>query len=358
MFGVVVGIPAFIIVFLAVNHYLTEWQLVGDRFAISALGACLGLCAYYSAKGIDIWLNEKKDNPEPFEASKPVPEAFGLIRQVFAETTFGPWSWNIKTVDTEETRILAVLHFKEIFGSGAVIPPTQAERIIMVQILVDPIPEAEQKPVPEGLPEDFKKITRIQINWKVDSPLGRFTVNRIIDDYTQAIKEALGLALAKKKEPKSPFEPPEWVIVLTVIAVMFAIFRGEQYEDYKKQVKEEARQREEQRQQAEADRQRQIAADKARREAEQREMEDKIRKYKEDQERKLREWQNQQSSPYTPPYTPYTPYTPPSTNPLNPSLDSPFRPRPNPFASPLIPQQTDQGSQSGPSWRGRYGGNN
>jgi len=366
MWGTLLGIPLGFVVFLATDHYVTQWDIVGDRFAIDALGVCLGLCAYFAVRGIDVWLNEKKDNPPPFEAAKTVPEVFGTIKELLSEATYGPWSWNIKTVDPDDTRIMGILKFTEMFGTGVLVPPTQAERMIKLQVLVDPIPEAEQKPQSYVLPDLPKLQTRIQLTWRVDSPMGRVSVNKIIDDTTYAIKETLGLVPGEKPQPKSPFEPPAWVVALTVLAFFFCFTRAEQYQEYKKRTEEERKARQEQIERERADRAeaaRKAAEEEAKRDAYNKEMADKFRQAQEEQRRKaqelLEEERRRQGGVYTPPYT--TPYTP-TPNPFAPQPDqggSYFAPKryTNPFTAPLSPGTSDQsdGTTSTP-WRSRYGG--
>lgn len=365
MWGVWLGIPLGFIVFLAVDHYVTQWDLVGDRFAVDALGASLGLCAYFAARGIDVWLNQKKDNPPPFEVAKPVPEVFGIIKQVLSEGSYGPFFWNLKTVDPDETRILAILNFTEMFGTGVLIPPTQAQRMMMLQILVDPIPEDEQKPQISILADSPKLQTRVQMNWRIDSPLGRVTVNKIMDDFTYGMKEALGVVAGEKPLPKSPFEPPVWVVCLTVLACFWCFNRAEQYQEYKKNVEVERKARQEQMERERAEREeaaRKAAEEQAKREAYNKEMEEKFKQAQEDQRRRaqelLEEERRRQGGFYTPPYT--TPYTP-TPNPFAPQPDqggSFFAPkRYNPFTTPLSPGTTDQGGgTTSPPWRSRYGG--
>lgn len=65
MWGILLGMPLAVIIFLATDHYVMQWDLVGDRFAVDALAACLGLCGYYVARGIDVFLNQKETTRRP-----------------------------------------------------------------------------------------------------------------------------------------------------------------------------------------------------------------------------------------------------------------------------------------------------
>lgn len=367
MWGILLGMPLAVIIFLATDHYVMQWDLVGDRFAVDALAACLGLCGYYVARGIDVFLNQKRDNPPPFDVGKPLPEVFGTIKQALSEGMYGPFSWNLKTVDPDETRILGILNFTEMFGTGVLIPPTQAQRRVVLQVLVDPIPEAEQTPMISILPDGEKRQTRVTFTWLVDSPLGRVSVNRLQDEMTHAIKVALGVAAGEKPKPKSPFEPPEWVAVLTFLAFLLCFTQAEKYEDYKKQAAEERKVRQEQLAKEQAEREeaaRKAAEEQAKRDAYNKEMEEKFKQAQEEQRRKADELLEQQRQQYNNQYSPYssTPYTP-SPNPFTPRLDQSDgffsnRKYTSPFTTPLSPGQSDQGGTTGTTpWRSRFGGN-
>lgn len=327
MFATVLGIPAAIFVFLATHHYLTQWDWVGDKVAIDALGVCLALCAYYLLRGLDIFLEQKKDNPEPFVVPKMVPEAFGSIKELFSESSYGPFFWGIKTVDSEASRLVAVLQFNELMGSGFIIPPIQARRLMMVQIVVEPVADSEQKPLYPDIPgNDEKALAQIKMNWRIDSPMNRHTVNMIMDETTATIKETLGLPVPNKPKPKSPFEPPGWLIVLTIVAVVFCNQRAEEYAAYKEKRAAELKEQQQIRQ----------------REQERREEADrKYREYQEEQRRKADELWRQQQQGIPSPYTP--------------------TPRVNPFAPQLTPTPTptDQiRGGSGTPWRSNFGGGN
>lgn len=331
MFAPVLGIPAAVIVFLATHHYLVEWDVIGDKAAIDALGACLGLCAYFLVRGLDIFLEQKKDNPEPFVAPKAVPDAFGNIKELFSESSYGPFFWGIKTVDPEANKLVAVLQFTELMGSGFMIPPIQAQRLMMVQIIVEPVAEAEQKPLYPHIPgNEEKAIAQIKMNWRIDSPLNRHTVNRIMDETTAAVRETVGLPVPTKPQPKSPFEPPGWLIALTIMAVLFCGQRAEDYSNLKLKQEEDRKQRQEQAQREQAKRD---------------ETERKYREYQEEQQRKAQElWKQQQQQGTASSYNSSpTPYTPPSVNPFAPQLTP-------------SPAPSDQNGTS--PWRFNGGGNN
>lgn len=303
MFAPVLGIPAAVIVFLATHHYLTQWDWVGDKVAIDALGVCLALCAYYLVRGLDIFLEQKKDNPEPFVAPKAVPDAFGEIKELLSESSYGPFFWGIKTVDPEANKLVAVLQFTELMGSGFMIPPIQAQRLMLIQVIVEPVAEGEQKALYPNIPgNEEKALAQINVNWRIDSPLNRHTVNRIMDETTAALRESVGLPAPNKPQPKSPFEPPGWLIALTIIAVLFCNQRAEEYAAIKVKRDAEIKERQEQAQREQQKRE---------------EAERKYREYQEEQRRKADDWwKQQQRSP-----SPYSPNpTPPSVNPFAPQL--------------------------------------
>lgn len=347
MWGMWLGIPLAVVAFLATDHYVTQWDLVGDRLAIDGLGVSLGLCLYFVARGIDVFLNEKRDNPPSFNAGKTVPEAFGAINQLLTEGMYGPFSWSVKVLDSDETRIVAVMKFTELLGTGIVVPPTQAQRLVMLQVLVDPIPEEEQKEMIPGLPDHGKYQSRIDLKWRVDSPFGRGSINKLQDDMTYGIKQALGLVATEKPKPKSPFEPPEWVLILVLLAIVNCVDQSQKYDQRKKDgiAQQQARQAEIDR--AEADRaeaNRKAAQEQAQRDAYRREMDEKYRQAQEAQQRGAEQLlqQQRQQSQYSAPYS--TPVLP-NNSPLS-----------NPFTQPLSPGSSN--TNSTPPWRSRFGGGN
>lgn len=360
MYGTIVGLPLAVIVFFAVDHYVMQWDVVGDRFAVDLLAACLGLCAYYASKGIDVVENQKRDNPPSFDVGKPLPEVLGEIKELLTEEMYGPFSWRLKTIDPDEARIVALLEFTEIFGTGVIVPPTQAKRLVMLQVLVEPIPEAEQTPMISALPDGEKRQSRVKLAWRVDSPMGRLSVNKLQDDFTRSIKEAVGVYSGEKPKSKSPFEPPEWLLVATFMALILCVNQTEKYDAYKKQAAEERKARQEQLQQERAQREeaeRKAAEEQAQRDAYNKQMQEKFQQDQEEQRRKADEllqqqrsqWSNDQSGLYTPNPNPFT---------RRPDQSDGFfsnRKSVNPFTTPLTPGASAPGSDTGATpWRSRY----
>lgn len=310
MYANVIGIPAAGLVFLAVNHYLTG--VVGDKLAVGILGTCLGLCAYFALRGVDIYLEQKKDNPPTFAVPKTLPDAFGGIKECLSESSYGPFFWGIKTVDAEAGKLVAVLQFSELMGSGFIIPPIQAQRLIMLTVLVESVPEAEPNPTANGA----AAATNVTMTWRIDSPFNRMTVNKIMDETTVGIKEALGLSVLDKPKPRSPFLPPTWLIVVTVIAALFCCQRAEEYTALKQKQEADLKAREEQ-----------LAAERAQRE----ETERKWRDFQEEQRRKADELWRRQNQSVPPAYSPYS---------LSPPSVPSYQPYTNPFAPQLTPAPT------------------
>lgn len=322
MWATLLGIPLSVVIFLATDHYLTEWDLVGSRLAIDALGVCLGLCAYYSSMGIDVYVNKKRDNPEPFEVPTDVPNAFGAAKQVITEGLYGPFAWSLKTTDTEESRLMATITFTETFGLGVVVPSTQTKRLVLLQVSFEPIEEAEQKPLIEAAPSFGNRQTKVRLNWYVDSPLGRVSVNKLQDEMTYELKKAMGAIVADPPKPKSPFEPPEWVFVLTLLALIFCFDEMNKYTDVKAKAAEQRKAQQEQydKEQAErAEAAQRAAQERAQRDAYNQEMQEKYRQAREDQRRRaeqlLEQQQQNQYQPYTPPLQ-NNPFTQPLRNPF------------------------------------------
>ncbi len=335
MYGTVLGIPLAIVVFLATNHYLMEWDLIGDRLAVTLVGAGLAICVYFVIRGIDTYLDKKRDNPEPFYTSAPIPPAFGAFKEIISEGSFGPFFWGLKTVDPDEGRLMGVLNFTELMGAGL-----QAKRLMMVQILFESVPEEQQKPLNPIVPDE-KGVTKIQINWLVDSPMNRFTVNKIIDEMTLDFKRSLGLAAAAKVQEKSPFEPPLWAMVFAGLAILYAVHRMDGYTHYKAEKAVEIKEQAERQQAADQERAqaRQRATDEqARRQAYDQEMADKYRAGQEEQRRKAQELLEQERGNF-------------GSNPQ--TTREMFRNRiHSPFAAPLTPGSSNTDNPA--PWRKPY----
>ena len=344
MWANVLGIPLFVVIFLATDHYLHELDFIGDRLAINALGVCLGLIGYFAAKGIDTIIYEKRDNPEPFTSDKTVPEVFGIIKESLSESSFGPFHWNLKTIDQEASRIVATFTFTEQLGTP--LTPMQATRLVMLQVLVDPIPDEEQKPSSDeeqkttvpGMPERAKPLTKIQMQWLIDSPLNRTTVNRIQDDSTKGLKVMLGLIPPDDNKKANPFAPPDWVVVLLVLAICFAAQRMDQYTAFKAQRAEQLKAAEQERVNRQAEQQaaqQKALQAQAEREAYSRQMEEKFLQGKLEQQRRaeeLRQQQLNQSPSYAPLYTPplqNNSFAPPLGTPSGSLIQSPFHLQPS-----------------------------
>ncbi len=312
MYANIIGIPAAGLVFLAVNHYLSP--VVGDRLAVGILAGCLGLCAYFAMRRVDIYLEQKKDNPPTFVVPKTLPNAFGGIKECLSESSYGPFFWGIKNVDAEAGKLVAVLQFSELMGTGFIIPPIQAQRLMMLTVLVESVPEADQKTAAAG----ETAATNVTMTWRIDSPYNRLTVNRIMDETTVGIKEALGLPSSDKPKPRSPFLPPTWLIVVTVLAALFCNQRAEEYAALKAKQEADLKAKQEQ-----------LAAERAKRE----EAESKWRQFQEEQRRKADEVWKRQNQSVPPAYSPY-------------SLSPPSVPSYQPYYNPFTPTQTPQPTPS------------
>lgn len=225
MFGTFLGIPLAIVAFLAVGHYLNESGLLVDKAGRAAVGAAVALVLYYLARGIDLWQNKKRDNPPPLLVPKTLPESLGTIKEVIAETNYGPFFWGVKTLDPDDNRIMATLSFTEMLGIGFDgSPPIQAVRQMLLQVVLEPVAEEEQKDVAGQFVGD-KGQTKIDLKWLIDSPCNRHTVNKIQDHVTREIKQSLGLFVPEKKKARGPFEPPEWVFWVAGLLLFYGVTR-------------------------------------------------------------------------------------------------------------------------------------
>lgn len=225
MYGTFLGIPIAIAAFLAITYYLNDTGLLKDNAGRSAVGAAVALLLYYLARGIDLWQNKKRDNPAPLYVPKSLPETFGGIREVITETNYGPFFWGVKTVDQDDNRLMGTLTFTEMLGIGFDgSPPIQATRQMMLQVLLEPVPEEEQKEV-AGQFAGEKGQTKIELKWLIDSPCNRHTVNKIQDHINREIKQSLGLWVPEKKKERGPFEPPDWVFWVVGLLLFYGVTR-------------------------------------------------------------------------------------------------------------------------------------
>lgn len=227
MYGLAVGLPAALFVALWIYHTVEAADMVHNHLASTIMGLSTGLFIYYMARGIDIWLERKKDNPEPFYTALDLPLAYGNIKRCLTEGSYGPFFWTLKTTDNDEGRIMGALSFTELMGPGFSGPPLQAKRLMMVQILFEPVPEEEQKPIPT-IPNE-KGRTKIDVKWLVDSPLNRYTVNKIIDEMTSDFKQNVYIETPAKREVKSAFEPPVWVLVVLALSWLYGLQQMDVY---------------------------------------------------------------------------------------------------------------------------------
>lgn len=134
----ILGFPLFIVIVVTVHHFLMP--LVGDRWYVTGLGASLGICMVYFLRGIDQWLDQKKDNPEPFDVPKPNNEAFAAVLEVLEHRHMGPNFWSIRKKDTEEMVIQGLFDFTEQYQMLGQ-QPIMMQRMMMLTISFESIPE-------------------------------------------------------------------------------------------------------------------------------------------------------------------------------------------------------------------------
>lgn len=211
-------------------------------------------------------------------------------------------------MDQEASRIIAVLNFTEQLGTP--FTPMQAQKLVMLQVLVDQVAEGEQKSLVESYPEAGKGIRTVKLQWLIDSPLNRNTVNPVQEGLKKTIKVVLGLAVPDEKRKIRPFEPPEWVFVLLLLAICIAVQRMDQYTDFKAQreLQRKEHQAEQARQKAERQETESKAAEaQAARDAYNRQMDERFRQGRTEQQRRANELlQEQQQNQYPPQNNPFT----------------------------------------------------
>jgi hypothetical protein len=181
MFGRFIGVPAGILVALG----LSSIPLLGP-----VLPVCVGLLVWWLLARIDAKRQDKLDYPDPIRSKDPVPVAFGKINELLRETQHRQAFWNIRTLDTDELRILASLKFVEVIdGMGK--PPDRLARLIMLEARLRPI-EGEST---------FQSETVLTYSVEMPAPSersftdmlhGRLECDRVIATTTAAIEECLG----------------------------------------------------------------------------------------------------------------------------------------------------------------------
>ncbi len=221
MNGTFIGIPGAVLTYLAINYYLKQWDMVGDPIAIAAVASSVAALVYFFARAIDVIENKARDNPKPFTSPQTMPECFGNIKELLSEASMGPNFWNIKTIDADQGRLTAFIRFSEIQGGGLA-PTFQISRLVLLDVTVSAIPEEEQVEAPKAVSYKAKGQSNIQLIWCVDSPVNRLKANELQTFTKGAIEEAVGLECYDKPKEKSPFMPPEWLLIIVVLSVFYA----------------------------------------------------------------------------------------------------------------------------------------
>jgi hypothetical protein len=221
MNGTFLGIPGAVLTYLAINYYLKQWDTVGDPIAISALAASVASLVYFFARALDVVENKERDNPKPFTSPQPLPECFGNIKELLGEASMGPYFWIIKTVDADQGRLTAFMKYSEVQGGGLA-PTLQISRLVLLDVVVSAIPEEEQVEAPKAVSYKSKGQSNIQLTWRVDSPVNRLKANELQRFTKGAIEEAVGLEWYDKPKEKSPFMPPQWLLIALLLSVIYA----------------------------------------------------------------------------------------------------------------------------------------
>lgn len=355
MIAASLALPLGIAIIAAVHHFL--YPHVHDRWSVTGLGLCLAICAAYVLRGIDLTLEKEKDNPPVFDVPLSLEEAFGTALKLLRDWNLGPFFWSVRVADQEDRRISAILNFTEVYNMIGR-PMQQLQRLIMLNITFDDLPEAEQKPQSEALASIGVNTptlrTKVRLKWHIDSPGNRSKCNQVQDDLTADIKRALGVdGIPEKKEPNF-FMPPVAVLLVTGMAAWFTFEKFTEYQVFLAEKQEQVRAQEERRQQIEEARRQEAERLKAQQEAYQKQQEEAIRQYKANQQESLispgssyepfRTFPHRGSDSFAPILTPGTPSHSPEnyqTVPLQPKDHKP--PTSDPYFKP-----------SEPSWRSGY----
>jgi hypothetical protein len=238
MNGTFIGIPGAVLTYLAINYYLKQYDLVGDPIAIATVASSVASLVYFFARAIDVIENKTRDNPKPFTSPQPMPECFGNIKELLGEASMGPYYWSVKTVDPDQGRLSAFMRFSEIQGGGLA-PTIQISRLVLLDVTVSAIPEEEQVEAPKAVVYKANGQSNIQLIWRVDSPVNRIKVNELQKFTNGAIEEAVGLHWYDKPKEKSPFMPPEWLLIAVFLSVLYAASVDSGYQAKKTQSQNE-----------------------------------------------------------------------------------------------------------------------
>jgi hypothetical protein len=217
---------------------LQQWDWVGDPNAISALAVSVAILVYYFARAIDVVENKARDNPKPFTSPQPMPECFGNIKELLGEASMVLNFWSVKTIDPDQGRLSVFMKFSEIQGGGLA-PALQILRLVLLDVTVSAIPEEEQVEAPKAVTYKAKGQSNIQLTWRVDSPVNRIKANELQKFTTGAIEEAVGLYWYGKPREKSPFMPPDWLLVALALSVFYAASTDNGYQAKKTQSQNE-----------------------------------------------------------------------------------------------------------------------
>lgn len=327
MYGMWLGIPLGFVVFVAgirfLPDYFHEW-VIGW-----ALAACGALAIYNVCRGIDVLNDQKLDNPPPFDSKEAMPLVFGKIHELLKEAQYGPWAWQVRTVDTDEMRLVAVLKFTEISGGYFEQGRVQLERLVMLNVQCEQVEIEETTPLVQaaqtGQPTS-KKIpgTMIQLRWAIDSPVHRHQVNDLIRILTAEIQDATGVKAMERKPAPHPMMPPAWLQATAASLLVLGLMNHERVEQ---QIAERTKAIEDQRQQQQAERERL-----------ERERQDQIAAYKQKMEDQRKQWEQQQQQNIQ--QQEQQGYGLSKNNPFAPSLGGAG----NPFAQQLGPSTNNSGS--------------
>ncbi|MBP9811280.1 hypothetical protein KBF38_23440 [bacterium] len=228
MVAAFLGIPLALMIFFVALKYVPGYN--HDGVTAASFGAALGICAWYACRGVDILLDRKKDKPPPFFGSLALEEAYSEAKARLVEMHVGPFFMVLKHDEPEAGRLVFSLMFSEMLG-GFLSPPTEARRHMMLELLVEAVPESEQKPIYEqfadknvpGISELVGR-TKITQRWHVDSPLVRSKANEIIKETAYELKRAVGIPLpAKVDNTYAALRPPNWalaILAMTAVAIM------------------------------------------------------------------------------------------------------------------------------------------
>ncbi|HNC90558.1 MAG TPA: hypothetical protein PL000_16620 [Anaerolineales bacterium] len=165
--GIVLGIIAALIAGGVAN------EVMKDPNAAFGPAILVGGAVFWFFKNQEDKANEARDKPTEFLVNVGMAEAFGFVKQVLTESHMGDTWWQIRSIDPEAGKILAITSWKEYIGDQV------GEATRQITLNASFYPGTENK-------------TMLVFQWDVVSSFNRNQANQVIDQFTAAVKNGLG----------------------------------------------------------------------------------------------------------------------------------------------------------------------